>query len=377
MKKYILSISSIIIIGVVFSCTPPKQGGSSVRTGGFFSKPVSKGKLVRVLLKKTKGSQVVSSKHGLILSNADSGEVIYRGKDAEFNMGNVIGVMKVDAEKEGVEINGSIYRGYVIVRKKNNYIYFINVLTMEEYLCGVVPVEMSPSWPIEALKAQAVAARSYAVNHISIKKSELYDVDSTTNFQVYRGMSCESKISNNAVFSTAGEVLLYDSKPIMAFFHSTCGGHTSDNSYVWKGKDLPYLEPVKCDYCKDSPHYTWHDHMDINSLAGSIRKKYSEVSRVQGIRFKKHKGRVYEADIKYPGGKVILSGNELRMLIGAKKIKSLYFKARKEKNGISVDGHGFGHGVGMCQYGAKGMAVEGYNYKQILQKYYRGAVLKK
>lgn len=356
---------------MVFSCTPPEKGGM-VRSGGV--RP--QGKLVRILLKKTAGKTVIQSTSNIIITNADTAQVYFKGKKAEFSKQNVLSVLKVDSDNKIINFNGRSYRGYLIVRKKAGYIYFINVLSMEEYLCGVVPAEMSKTWPLEALKAQAVAARSYVYNHMMTNKNDLYDVDGTTSFQVYKGYSVESENSNRAVFSTAGEILVYAGKPVMAFFHSTCGGHTVDNSLVWKGKDIPYLESTKCDFCKDSPHFNWQENLMISEISAAINKKYS-IGRIKGLRFKKKTGRIYEADIIHSGGVLTITGNELRLLLGARKIKSLNFQTTKKDNVLSVKGHGYGHGVGMCQYGARGMANAGYSYVKILRKYYKGAEIKK
>jgi stage II sporulation protein D len=250
-------------------------------------------------------------------------------------------------------------------------IYVINVLRIDEYLFGVVPSEILSSWNMESLKAQAVTARTYAYYHIMKKRDLLYELDATNNFQVYKGLEVETERTNKAVEETSGEILTYKNQPIIAYFHSTCGGKTADDKFVWDGNDLEYITGIQCRFCKESPDYSWEMKLTLYEMRRFLRKKYKGVGKIAGISFKKQDGRVVSVVIRHRNGVIKLSGNNFRLLFPDKKIKSLLFVAKKIKNGLILHGHGWGHGVGMCQWGAKGLAESGAIYREILKFYYR------
>ncbi|MBN2403415.1 MAG: SpoIID/LytB domain-containing protein [Spirochaetes bacterium] len=251
-------------------------------------------------------------------------------------------------------------------------IYVINVLQINEYLYGVVPSEIISTWETEALKAQAVAARTYTYHHLISSKKNIYDLDNSSNFQVYNGISSEKENTTIAVNETSGQIMFYKGKPIVAFFHSTCGGRTSHDKYVWGGEGQEYLKSVACTYCKESPYFSWEEKVSLYEIKEFLNKKYRGVGNITGIVFQRKDNRVVSAVIHHKNGIVKLTGNELRLLFPEKKIKSMHFTAQKVNDGLILHGHGWGHGVGMCQWGAKGMAEKGAGYKDILRYYYKG-----
>lgn len=241
----------------------------------------------------------------------------------------------------------------------------INVVDLEDYLLSVVPAEMPSNWPIEALKAQAIAARSYALANAGKHAKDGYDVKADTSDQVYLGVASESDLSNQAVAQTAGLVLEQDNKIISAYFHSTSGGSTETPENVW-GKPLPFLQAV-ADYDDASPHFVWMRRLTVNdiekALSGSIGQllNLSVVSR--GV-----SGRVSSILAQGTKGSQLISGETSRYLL---HLPSTLYNIGLDDNAYLFAGRGFGHGLGMSQYGAKALAEQGYNAAQILTYYYK------
>jgi len=237
---------------------------------------------------------------------------------------------------------------------------------------------MPSSWNIEALKAQAVASRTYSYFHLLNNKSKnIFDLDSTTNFQVYKGIATETPSSIKAVSDTSGTIMTYDYSPIIAYFHSTSGGKTADDKDVWPGTDLPYLESVKCTFGENSPHNEWTTELSMNDIKDALSKKYKRINKIQKISFKKNNDRVIEVTIVHNNGTINLSGNAFRMLFPSQKLKSTYFTAKRENTSLIINGKGWGHGVGMSQWGAKGRGENGIKYEEILNHYYKDIKFKK
>ncbi len=275
-----------------------------------------------------------------------------------------------------IKVNNRAYRGEIEVRKRNDTLVVINEVDLEEYLQGVMKHEISPAWPEEAVKAQAVAARSFALNKKLKNIGKPYDLCATITSQVYGGLSGEDPRSNEAIDESRGEILIYQEKPIAAYYHATCGGETEDVKNVWGGR-LPYLKSVRCKYCKDSPHYGWEKELSLLEISNALsRKGISEIESIE-IYKRSSTGRVVTLVIEDEFGEHIISGNQFRMALGPSVIRSTLFKMKKKRGKVEFKGKGWGHGVGMCQWGAKGMAEKGYNYKEILKHYYSGVKLEK
>lgn len=273
-------------------------------------------------------------------------------------------------------VNSAKYRGKLIFKSRSiSRLQVINKLDVEKYLYGVVPREMSSSWPREALKAQAIAARTYAIYQILHKKYGGYDLKSTVESQVYGGASAETERTNKAIDDTRDLVMSYKHELVAAYFHSTCGGRTEDDKYLWKGDDLPYLKSKRDKYCKASPHYNWTSSIGRKELKRRLKEAGYKVGKIYWLKTKKTKTkRVKYIKIKSTKGKIILTDREFRKIWGEKLILSRMYKTKNHFSGISIIGHGWGHGVGMCQWGARGMAESGKNYKQILHHYYGGTI---
>lgn len=364
----ILKILFLFSAVLFSSCAPPK-GYYLRKTPGSCIDNFK----IRVLLQKSDGNVLISSDARMRITDIKTGSVKYdgTGRDIKYNYDDVISPLLIESWDSPVNVDNVPYRGIIELHNVLGKIFVINVLSINEYLYGVVPSEIPASWNIEALKAQAVSARTYTYHHLKNGSNSIYNLDSTTKFQVYKGYSAETAETNKAVDETSGIVILYKNAPIVAFFHSACGGRTVDDKYVWNGDDKSYLKSINCPYCKNSPNYEWEERITLDQIKTALTSKYRRVGKITGVNLKRNDGRVNLIVISHRNGAVKMSGNDFRLLFPDKKIRSLYFSAAKVNDGLILRGHGWGHGVGMCQWGAKGMAEAGRDFKDILNFYYR------
>ena len=276
---------------------------------------------------------------------------------------------------EKVRLGGNIYKGDILIKVVSSGRFeIIEDLPLEDYLYGVLPSEMSPSWPLEALKAQAVASRSYAVKNLDPAKD--YDVTDGADMQIYNGTKGVNSRVLEAVNSTRGEVLKYKGKIVTAFFHACCGGRTASAKAAWGEEVVKPLEGVSDPYCLGAPHYQWSLHVAYDDLLAFIQNSGSTALKIKSVRvYKKDRsGRAVTLLFNTDQGKFQLGTLELRKHFGSNSFRSTYISGIKEdKSGYEFYGRGWGHGVGMCQEGAKEMAARGKSYKKILKHYYPGA----
>lgn len=291
------------------------------------------------------------------------------------------------------------YRGSVELRADGQGVTAVNCLPLEEYLYAVVPSEMPAYWPAEALKAQAVAARSYALASRAGSSGRAYDLLADQRGQVYRGYDAEHPAATRAVEETRGVVLTYRNQVASAVFHSSSGGYTENSEDVWT-KKVDYLRsrPDPYDRHPSNPHYNW----SVTYTAEQLKEQLAS----RGYRF----GQVYDLEVlEYTasGARVKAlrvsgtdeQGKPLAVEIGrdpskaradevrwALGLKSALFTMEKTYSpavgqqprrlaGVTFRGSGWGHGLGMSQYGALGMAEKGYSYREILSYYYPGTAL--
>ena len=261
----------------------------------------------------------------------------------------------------------------------------VNEVDLEDYVRGVLPNEMSSSWPLEALKAQAVAIRTLGVSRAGEHESEGFDLCDTTHCQVYRGAGSETDETNAAVSATAGEILVYDDKPVAAYYCSTCGGKTSDSFGSKHIASAPYLN-VKQDLingtcaCEKSPHCKWRTTVKNQELLTALRadKRTDPGRKLLRIEVvdRDESGRASVVEIK--GERTIevdgyVFWNVVCRGIGWGRVKSTQFTVKPAADGFEFSGRGLGHGVGMCQWGARRRAELGWDYQKILGFYYPGA----
>lgn len=321
-----------------------------------------------------------------------------------------------------VKYNGSSYRGTLRIISDGARLQVLNQLSLEDYVKGVLPSEMSSSWPEEALKAQAVAARTFALyNRNKGHKASGYDLCSSSHCQVYSGMAAETAATDKAVEATRGQVMYYNHQVIYAAFHSSSGGATENSEDVW-GAYQPYLRSVTDDDSQ-SPYHNWIARFTAVQVEKQLASSGKGVGKLQSITLgpistsgsttgRTASGRAYGIKFTGSSGAVTITGEQARTIFG---LKSAMFNIRTERsvqlpasaskktaksgknssgsltavpsamNGavmriggeetIIFDGHGFGHGLGMAQYGAKAMADKGRKYDEILHHYYTDVVI--
>lgn len=284
-------------------------------------------------------------------------------------------ILKAPAPNGLISLQGKPYRGTFAVRARADEkpgFQIINLVELEDYLLSVVPSEMPASWNLEGLKAQTIAARSYAIANLGKHQSEGYDLKANTEDQVYLGVQTETENSNRAVAETKGLVLTHEGKTVCAFFHSSGGGHTEIAEHVWK-KGVPYLRSVP-DFDDQSPHFAWNREIQVANIEESLRKQGKDVGAVLGIfpMARTSSQRLQNALIAGTLQTLIVSGEELRRLFQA---PSSVFNIGQAANAYLLAGRGFGHGLGMSQWGAKYLSEQGYNAAQILSYYYKDVAI--
>ncbi|MCH7762060.1 SpoIID/LytB domain-containing protein, partial [candidate division TA06 bacterium] len=291
-----------------------------------------------------------------------------------------------------ITVNGKPYRGRIeIQQSRRGTLLAVNVLDIEDYLRGVVPLEIGHLDPskMEAVKAQAVAARSYTLTHL--KNNHRYDVEATVRHQVYGGRLAETPLTDLAVLETHGIVATYKGKPIDARYSSTCGGRTTSAEYVWGGGSLPYLvgkfdgRGSKLDraYCQKAPRFQWTKRWKKSAFFQKIKRnllsivgrvEIGEVTDVKTTRWDPS-GRVVTLEVKTTKGNYSIRKGKIRNLLrnsNGSILRSNFFELKIDGETVTMKGRGMGHGVGMCQWGAIGMAEQGFSYRQIIRHYYKG-----
>lgn len=260
---------------------------------------------------------------------------------------------------------GNRYRGAVVLTAIGGEVEVVNVVDLDSYLRGVVPSEMSATWPAEALKAQAVAARSYTL--ASLNPSGRYDLCATDECQVYRGVAVEHPRTDEAIRATAGMVVTYDGSIARTYYHSDSGGKVASSREVW-GSALPYLITLS-DATTVTPHRAWVKQLDTNAVSNSLTAAGYRVGTVSSLRVTRvsESGRVAELEVVGNAGSRVIGGTALTRLLRGWGLKSTRFTV---VGGLTVQGDGWGHGVGMSQYGARALALSGYDFGRILAFYY-------
>ena len=301
-----------------------------------------------------------------------------------------------------VTFGGKRYRGELVITPSDSGRMVVNRLSMDDYLRGVVPLEIGNRTAAEfaAVQAQAVAARTYAYKHLT--NSRAFDMYSTVQDQVYGGVDAEKPQSDSAIVTTADVVVLYNGQPITTPYHSTCGGSTAAVTEVWYNQsDEPYLRPVSDQipgtsnyYCDPSPRFSWTQSFDGAGLR-AVMEKYlsaytnapkSGLGRITDIREQGRtpSGRVAALIVETESGSYTLRGNDIRFVLRSgtnnATLNSTFFTFTEQKSGgevsnLSINGRGYGHGIGMCQWGAIGRARAGQNFRTILETYYPGTTI--
>ncbi len=275
----------------------------------------------------------------------------------------------------------SRYEGNIrVVRMANGKFTAINTLGVEDYLKGVIGREMSPDCPIEALKAQAIAARSHALFSAEDALDAPYDLVANIS-QAYRGIDERTRRLLEAVDATRNEVITYKGALVPTFFHASCGGHTASIQEVWNTmiqKDAhpsPMPPSVYCPACAATAHFQWVADLTPSAFTQKMRSWGSKIGDLLRVKVmgKTESGRVSQILLVGTRGEEEMTAEKLRSLIGYNVLKSGFFEVEKTSTGILFKGEGWGHGVGLCQFGAQRMAERGATYKEILAHYFPGS----
>jgi len=312
------------------------------------------------------------------------------------------GLAAVRAVPEGdgpLYVGDTPYRGRVeLLVVGKGRVSAINELPLEEYLLGVVPLEIGPREPEElaAVEAQAVAARTYAVAQLGGQGELGFDLYGSVDDQAYGGMAAEREEASEAVRRTAGRILMFDGRPIRAYYHSTCGGRTAAVEEVLDRDPAPYLQSVSdrapdgSYYCAESPRFHWDvtwtaaelDSVARPGVAAAFGLPADQLGPVEHLEVvgRTPSGRVGALAFEGPGTEMVLSRLAIRLALqrDGRILNSTDFDVIPGPDGlVELSGRGYGHGAGMCQWGAIGRARAGQTYEHILATYYPGAVLVK
>jgi stage II sporulation protein D len=296
----------------------------------------------------------------------------------EFGAGRrALGSLEISAGRGDLRFNGRTYAGKLRIHSAGTYCTVVNELGIDRYIAGVIGKEMAPHWPIEALKAQAVASRSYALHQMSVNKGRDFDLESTTRDQVYEGTTGESPTTMMAAEATQGEVLDFGNEPLKAYFHANCGGVTEVPMFVWGGTGSAF-RAVTCPYHKqDRDRSRWSLKVSLSQIEGALKKivgtlpsGFRRLASLEAGAPNESRRLTDVAVSDSVGNSVLVSANTFRNALGNTKVKSTAFRIQRGSDGYILEGDGHGHGVGMCQIGARAMAKAGRMYEQILQFYY-------
>ncbi|MEW6102478.1 MAG: SpoIID/LytB domain-containing protein [bacterium] len=336
---------------------------------------------IRVCVAKEKNLVVSSS--GYYEISSPNGKIIRR-YETPLSLEAIGGLIKI----EGYEpfyppiiiepINSHIiigkrrYRGNIEINVANGILLAINTIDIEQYLYGLIKMEINPDWPYETLKAQAIIARTFVYRNLGKHRKEGFDLCNSVHCQVYAGMNAEDERAIKAVDETKGELLYYGDELAFCYYHSVCGGKTGDSAYTWEGgKKIPYLSGVICPYCTKAPHYHWRANIKLVDI-----EKRLNIGKIYSISKYPKNGRLEKVIIKHSKGEYKMVGSQFRRLFGENFIRSTFFDIEQRKDSILLTGRGYGHGVGLCQWGAKRMGELGFSKSEILSFYFPGCEIK-
>ena len=387
--KTIKISNKLCLIGIIVFCLFQNHSVSASREP-----------LIRVLISKNRNLRIRSDKSipliikgqkfsnkkikGLTVKKENNTTSLFFDKNKQkiYDLKNKVKFVVKSSDGRGIWVGQKRYSGILNLLVLDSEILVINILGIEKYLSSVVGSEMPAKWPLEALKAQAIASRTYALKQ---KGNPIYDIDSTQKNQVYNGLESRTYKTARAVRSTRSLVLTYKNKLINALFHSSSGGMTENSQDVWKN-EYPYLSSVR-DFDRNNPKLQWKKKFS----SGELQKLFPEIGGIKKIEILNitNTGRVKNVKIFGKYGSDQISGVDIRKRMNLKST-FMRFKFIEDKKYISdndnsnnpiektliVFGQGSGHGVGMSQWGARYMASKGQKAERILKHFYKGVRIK-
>jgi len=343
------------------------------------------GENVRVLLAEERNRLEIGSTGGMLLTdqtgrrallrrkgNATVTAALHRGAVLIRETGRYAPVVVVWPEAGSfLQVGGRVYRGRLELLPANGALLVVNLVELEDYIQGVVKEEVPAAWPAEAIKAMAITARTYAVYNMEQQAGSPFHVRSTTASQVYGGATGEDPRATWAVQATQGQILTFAGRPICAFYHSCSGGATEDAPDIF-GPEFDMIVGVEDPFSQACPHALWVERMTPPQLERELTRAGYQVGRVTGLQelVRSRSGRILQIGVQHGLGTLVLEGRRFREAVGNELIRSMDFELRSDPGGFTFVGRGWGHGVGLSQWGAKGMADLAYDHRQILKFYY-------
>jgi len=332
------------------------------------------GERIRVLIMKEVPSLELkgTDRGSLVIRASEGGQVRVNGKVRSMPLRLLPG-------NGHIMVNGRPYRGSIEIAPGKQGLMVINEVPIEAYLAGIINNEISSKWHEDVIKTQAVIARTYALFNRNKRASSPWHVESSVMGQVYSGAASEDQAAQSAVRDTAGEVLTFGGEPALTVYHSNAGGMTEASRAVWS-RDYPYLKPVESSFDAVAPRYEWDYTATAAGLGEELRRSGRSIGDPVELEVIEttSTGRVSSLVLRDSEGREIrMTGEELRSVIGYSVIRSSMFKVERGGEMFVFKGKGSGHGVGLSQWGAKGMAESGYSYRQILLHFYPGTELVK
>lgn len=276
-----------------------------------------------------------------------------------------------------IRVNGRDYPASLELLKNGEGMTIVNELPLEDYVVGVLRAETGERWPAETLRAQAIVARTYAAYHRALNGVKPYHLVASTAHQAYAGRVAPHSPAWDAVRATAGQVLFWEGELFPAFYHSASGGYTEDPRTVFAARNMPALRAIRDEFSSDSPHFVWNVDLRLADLAQILRRHGIDVGTINAIEVTERTPSLRAASVTIRGtrGSARARGNDLRRMVGYETIKSTLFAVAVDGAFARFAGRGYGHGIGMSQWGAKGMAELGYTAERILEYYYPGTTL--
>jgi len=349
---------------------------------------VTAGAAVRVAIIEDKASVDLSLKGKYAILALDSGKTLregpfLNGKVTAGAGGLLIGGRAIGAagirivvlKDSNIYIGSKRFRGNIdIIRKDNGKLLVINNIDLDQYLYGVLYHEVSHRWPAECLKAQAITARTFALQQVRQSKLQPYDLRCDIYSQVYGGRSGEKWSTTHAVDATRGKVLTYNGDIFTTYYHATCAGYTEDAANLWN-IDIAPLKGVPCNFCGMSKHYRWTKEIPLVQIKAKLIGAGNKIGNISGIKVlsRNKSGRNDKLEITDDtGASLVITGKDFRQVFGPNEIRSTKFDARIKGANLELNGMGWGHGAGMCQWGAYGMSLKGKKCAEILKYYYPG-----
>jgi stage II sporulation protein D len=375
----------------------------------------------QVILGSDRGFEIVDPAKNRVLRHfGPGGRVRLRSRGKGIGFGGKMTLLRLVVRPVAgslLQLNGNAYRGYFEIREDpSGKICVANILDVESYLYGVVKAEMVGGAPIAALETQAIISRTFALKNRDNFSERGFGLKATEESQVYVGVRGESVEARRAVDETRGIVLSHAGQLANTFYSAMCGGSTESNEVVWGGKAEPYLEPVACGFCRGCPNFHWQAELTFDEMAQKLKAAGVPVGQLKRVELVLSPGgRVKTVRVSSTNGEVAVNGNKFRLAMGHRRVRSARFalvqqfasaddaprdddgydrsemairdvihsyvretvSATRASSGgkLRLMGTGYGHGVGLCQWGAKEQAERGRSYREILAFYFRGTRL--